>query len=339
MKRKGTITTWKENEGFGFIAPDDDSGEVFFHITALAKGQRRPMEKMPVTYAVEYDEDDRPYAVNIFLGYRWTLTAIVTLVIAVFTALAVMTLSEEIKVWTPVAYLVMSVITFWMYGSDKAKARNEERRTPEKTLHALELFGGWPGALVAQQYYRHKNKKGSYQFMYWLIVLIHLGVWSLFLFEAPWMHATRDQIVALLQPVPRAKDTVSGQPQSTRSASSATNQGERRAGQTDIANDGRAAKQVHQEAVGGSLKKSYTILLQAGEVVVGYADTFQTFHQRVAFLIIGPGEFTFSLANGLWYQWTNTNASVQERLLQEQREKAALKYHLDPSKVDTVRVP
>jgi uncharacterized membrane protein YsdA (DUF1294 family)/cold shock CspA family protein len=339
MKRKGTITTWKDKEGFGFIAPDDDSGEVFFHITALVKGQRRPIEKMPVTYALEYDEDDRPYAVNIFLGYRWTLTAIVTLVVAVFMVLAVITFSREMNVWIPVAYMVMSVITFLMYGFDKAKARNEERRTPEKTLHALELFGGWPGALVAQQYYRHKNKKGSYQFMYWLIVLIHLGFWSLFLIDIPWMHTTRDQIVALFQPVHRVNRTASVQRQGTYSSSSADSQVERRAQQADISDNGRSAKQVHQEAVGGSLKKSYTILLQAGEVVVGYADTFQTLHQRVAFLIVGPGEFTFSLTNGLWYQWTNTSANVQERLLQEQREKAALKYHLDPSQVDTVRIP
>lgn len=36
-------------------------------------------------------------------------------------------------------------------------------RTPENTLHVAELLGGWPGALVAQQLFRHKTRKISYQ--------------------------------------------------------------------------------------------------------------------------------------------------------------------------------
>ena len=38
-------------------------------------------------------------------------------------------------------------------------------------LHLLELLGGWPGAFLAQRRLRHKCSKGSYQFVFWLIVL------------------------------------------------------------------------------------------------------------------------------------------------------------------------
>jgi hypothetical protein len=40
-------------------------------------------------------------------------------------------------------------------------------RTPEKVLHASELLGGWPGALLAQQLFRHKTRKVSYQLVFW----------------------------------------------------------------------------------------------------------------------------------------------------------------------------
>jgi uncharacterized membrane protein YsdA (DUF1294 family) len=44
-------------------------------------------------------------------------------------------------------------------------------------LHASELLGGWPGALVAQQVFRHKTRKLSYQSAFWLIVTLHLLFW------------------------------------------------------------------------------------------------------------------------------------------------------------------
>jgi hypothetical protein len=37
----------------------------------------------------------------------------------------------------------------------------------EKVLHASELLGGWPGALLAQQLFRHKTRKVSYQLVSW----------------------------------------------------------------------------------------------------------------------------------------------------------------------------
>jgi len=47
------------------------------------------------------------------------------------------------------------------------------RRLCEGRLHLLELLGGWPGALLAQRRLRHKCSKGSYQFVFWLIVLVY----------------------------------------------------------------------------------------------------------------------------------------------------------------------
>ena len=78
-------------------------------------------------------------------------------------------------------YAIMSLITFVAFVLDKRAAVNGNRRTPEATLHMLELFGGWPGALVAMAHLRHKNRKLSYIAVFAAIVLLHAAVWWLIL--------------------------------------------------------------------------------------------------------------------------------------------------------------
>lgn len=76
------------------------------------------------------------------------------------------------------AYAGMSVAALAVYARDKRAARRGGRRTPEATLHLLELLGGWPGALLAQRWLRHKNAKPGYQAAFWAIVALHLGAWG-----------------------------------------------------------------------------------------------------------------------------------------------------------------
>ena len=74
-------------------------------------------------------------------------------------------------------YAVASVVAFILYGYDKQQARHGRWRAPEKLLHGVELLGGWPGALVAQQVFRHKTRKVSFQVWFWLIVAVHQAIW------------------------------------------------------------------------------------------------------------------------------------------------------------------
>ena len=75
------------------------------------------------------------------------------------------------------AYGIVSVLAFFMYWADKRKARADAWRTPENILHAVELAGGWPGALIAQQVFRHKTRKVSFQILFWVIVALHQVFW------------------------------------------------------------------------------------------------------------------------------------------------------------------
>lgn len=85
--------------------------------------------------------------------------------------------------WLPLAmYPVVSLVSLLLYWQDKQQARTQAWRTPEKVLHASELLGGWPGALLAQQVFRHKTRKVSYQVVCWGIVLVHQVFWVDYLF-------------------------------------------------------------------------------------------------------------------------------------------------------------
>ncbi|MCS7059338.1 MAG: DUF1294 domain-containing protein [Meiothermus sp.] len=85
------------------------------------------------------------------------------------------------------AYLPMGLVTFFRYGVDKWRAVQNEKlrlrgqlegywRVPERQLHLMEFFGGWPGGLLAQKLFRHKSRKESFQTDFWLIGFFHLAL-------------------------------------------------------------------------------------------------------------------------------------------------------------------
>ena len=80
-------------------------------------------------------------------------------------------------VWVLALYPLASLVSFVQYWWDKSSAQAGHWRTPENVLHLVELLGGWPGALVAQQCFRHKTRKLSYQLVVWLIIAAHQLVW------------------------------------------------------------------------------------------------------------------------------------------------------------------
>ncbi len=72
--------------------------------------------------------------------------------------------------WPMPLYLVASVTTYLLYKHDKQRARDKGWRVPERMLHLGELLGGWPGALIAQQRFRHKTVKLSFRLVFFAIV-------------------------------------------------------------------------------------------------------------------------------------------------------------------------
>lgn len=73
-------------------------------------------------------------------------------------------------------YLGLSAVAFVAYAHDKSAAVRQRRRVPERTLHLIALFGGWPGALAAQRLLRHKSAKPAFQRISWLSALLNCSL-------------------------------------------------------------------------------------------------------------------------------------------------------------------
>lgn len=101
---------------------------------------------------------------------------LVLLVLLLFPVFALYRLSEGAgwNGWITASVAVaLSLCAFIAVWTDKRSAQAGEWRTPERLLHLLEWIGGWPGSFLAQRAFRHKVSKGSYQIVFWFIVIVY----------------------------------------------------------------------------------------------------------------------------------------------------------------------
>lgn len=73
-------------------------------------------------------------------------------------------------------FLLINMLTLVMYGADKIAARKGMRRVPEATLLVFGVTGGWPGAIVGQQLFRHKTQKQPFKTYFFLSIVFSIAV-------------------------------------------------------------------------------------------------------------------------------------------------------------------
>jgi uncharacterized membrane protein YsdA (DUF1294 family) len=180
MRLRGKITKWTDDRGFGFITPLRGGEEVFVHITAFSNRHRRPVGREFVSYEIGADRDGRLQAQHVeFMGEDsthataegWTIASTIVLLFLLFLGVSVFIGRLHFLV-LPI-YLVVSAIAFVVYRHDKLAAQQHQWRTGEGTLILLGVFGGWPGAFIAQQMFHHKTRKTSFQIAFWTTVVIN----------------------------------------------------------------------------------------------------------------------------------------------------------------------
>lgn len=71
--------------------------------------------------------------------------------------------------WLAIWLLLMNLVTFFVFGLDKLKAKRRvthesTRRIPEKTLFLLALLGGSVGALLGMKVWHHKTLHKTFRF-------------------------------------------------------------------------------------------------------------------------------------------------------------------------------
>lgn len=183
MRTKGTLTSWNEEKGYGFISPMSGGKQVFLHIKAFKNRSRRPELGQIVTYNISSDQQGRPCAANATLAgdklreqdKKKTGAAFIAIAVIFVGIVGAAVLAGKLPAIILVFYLALSLITFGAYALDKSAAQKGAWRTQESTLHFLSLAGGWPGALIAQQKLRHKSKKESFRFVFWVTVALNLS--------------------------------------------------------------------------------------------------------------------------------------------------------------------
>lgn len=208
-EKRGILKSWNDAKGFGFIQPELGGAQLFVHVSAL-RGERRPLPGETVLFVPGKDAQGRPRAEHMrFAGLSLDRPAIrhkpraaavesaarssrtatgaiqqLPLKLVILLALCAPPVVGALQLWLGAgvawalgAYPLLSLISFGQYWNDKRSAQKGRWRTPESQLQLVALLGGWPGALVAQQVFRHKTRKLPFQLLFWLIVLLHQGFW------------------------------------------------------------------------------------------------------------------------------------------------------------------
>lgn len=190
MRFEGTLTRWDDARGFGFIEPAQGGDTIFVHIKAFPAGTGRPAVGQLLNFEVETGANGKKRARAVQYPVRlpertatrsrapagapWTWPRLLVLpafaVVYVFVALRWGFRPQALGV-----YAGASLFALLMYALDKAAARHGRWRTSENTLHLIALAGGWPGALLAQQWLRHKTSKPSFIAVFWVTVALNVA--------------------------------------------------------------------------------------------------------------------------------------------------------------------
>ena len=108
---------------------------------------------------------------NTSLASTMTLNRVCYLLL-IFAAIGSLFTSSPLAMW----FLLINMLTLVMYGADKMAARKGMRRVPEATLLVFGVTGGWPGAIVGQQLFRHKTQKQPFKTYFFLSIVVSIAV-------------------------------------------------------------------------------------------------------------------------------------------------------------------
>lgn len=171
---QGIVVHYNKEKGYGFIEVENQEENIFIHHSKITNAS-----ELSQGQSVEFQTKETSKglsAINLIAGTKQRSPYLIFGLLSLFIVLAIFTILYE-KIQPVFLYLIAINITiFLLYGYDKFIAGGEKLRVPEYNLHALALLGGSPAGLLAQKLFRHKTIKGSFQLVYWLIVIIQIAL-------------------------------------------------------------------------------------------------------------------------------------------------------------------
>ncbi|PKP83441.1 MAG: DUF1294 domain-containing protein [Alphaproteobacteria bacterium HGW-Alphaproteobacteria-18] len=185
-RQEGHLSGWNEARGFGFLKPVGGGPDAFAHIRAFAKEERHIEEGHLYSYETETDQAGRLRASDIrpirpppvkpsLLSKIISRTPRIMVIPAfLFIAIAVSMTTQVSPSWFAV-YGLASLACFIGYALDKRAAEHKQWRVSETILLMVGLVGGWPGAILAQELFRHKTTKPAFRTLFWMSVAINMA--------------------------------------------------------------------------------------------------------------------------------------------------------------------
>ena len=72
--------------------------------------------------------------------------------------------------------VIINVVTFFVYGIDKWKAKNSKWRTRETALLGLAVLGGSIGAWLGMKVWHHKTQHKKFKYGIPAIIIVQLAI-------------------------------------------------------------------------------------------------------------------------------------------------------------------
>ena len=184
-QQRGVVVMFDAERGFGFIRPDgvkeEEEKDVFVHVRNV-EGHKSLHPGQRVSFHLTRT-DKGPAAINVQGGsvlgipyLKYSLIGLGTALLLLFGLATALDRPTSFALWLVMWVAALSLVTFGIYGYDKAQAQGGGPRVPEAVLHLLGLLGGTPGAFVAMRMFHHKTSKQSFQTIFWLTVAVQLVV-------------------------------------------------------------------------------------------------------------------------------------------------------------------
>jgi uncharacterized membrane protein YsdA (DUF1294 family)/cold shock CspA family protein len=199
----GTLTSWNDDRGFGFLTTSVGDRRVFVHISAFPRSSVRPLLGEPVSFEIETASDGRSVARRVdgermaqaaaapaptpelpppatrnalrrMLAGRRPASFDYLAIVAFLLVYVGVSVAWPMPAWVLVVYLVTSILSFVVYAVDKRAATTGGWRISESSLLALGIIGGWPGAILGQQVFRHKTRKAGFRSAFWGTVVLNV---------------------------------------------------------------------------------------------------------------------------------------------------------------------
>jgi len=177
-RTEAQLVDWDDRRGFGFARLPGGSERIFVHIKSLNPDMPRPKAGDRLELEVITGRKGRPAAEGVDIisgatGKELPLSLHLATSAMLLILLQVGLMLGRVPLWLATIYVSMGAASLVAYSWDKKAARLGVWRISEARLLLIDLFGGVIGGLLAQNLFRHKRCKRSFQIATLGVIVVH----------------------------------------------------------------------------------------------------------------------------------------------------------------------